>query len=78
MPTQRLSQWIALRCKEPLFWRFLKVQDEPSAVQKVRTLCGVKSRSEFDRDADAEARLHQIIRYPFIDFTHDQEKACSN
>ena len=78
MPIQRLSQWVALRCKDPLFWRFLKVKDEPSAIHQVRTLCDVKSRSEFDWNADAEARLHQIIRKPFIDFTQDQEQKCSN
>jgi hypothetical protein len=73
MTVQRLSQWVALRCKDPLFWRFLQVKDENAAVDQVRTLCGVKSRSEFDRDPAAEARLHQIIRHPFINFTHDQE-----
>lgn len=75
---QRLSTWVALRCKEPLFWRFLQVKDEPSAIHVVRTLCGVESRSEFDCDPEAEQRLHQIIRYPFITFTHDQESKCSN
>lgn len=74
MPITRLSAWVALRCKEPLFWRFLQVKDEPSAVHQVRTLCGVQSRAEFDRDPDAKARLDQIIRFPFIDFTHQQEQ----
>lgn len=69
MAVQRLSQWVALRCKEPLFWRFLKVEDEPAAVHQVRSLCGVKSRSEFDRDPEAEARLHEIIRRPYSDFS---------
>lgn len=73
MPVQRLSTWVALRCKDPLFWRFLKVQDEPTAIDQVRTLCGVASRAEFDRDQEAKARLDQIIRHPFIDFTHHQE-----
>lgn len=78
MSIQRLSQWVALRCKEPLFWRFLQVPNEVSAIHQVRTLCGVSSRAEFDRDPAAEARLHQIIRKPFIDFTQDQEQKCSN
>jgi hypothetical protein len=61
--------WVALRCRDPLFWRFLQVKDEPSAVHVVRTLCEVKSRAEFDRDPEAIARLNQIIRRPFIEFS---------
>ena len=74
MTVQRLSQWVALRCKEPLFWQFLEVHDEASAIDQVRTRCGVASRAEFDRDPEAEARLHEVIRRPFIDFTHHQEQ----
>lgn len=72
MPVQRLSAWLALRCKDPLFWRFLKVQDEASAVHQVRTRCGVASRAEFDRDAGAKARLDELIRHPFIKFTNQE------
>jgi hypothetical protein len=75
MSVQRLSTWCALRCKEPLFWRFLAVTSEAAAVDQVRKLCGVKSRSEFDSDPEAEKRLHQIIRIPFINFVQDQEPA---
>lgn len=78
MATQRLSTWVALRCKEPLFWRFLQVKDEPSAVHVVRTLCDVKSRSEFDTDPTAAQRFHQIIRHPYNHFTNDQGHTCSN
>lgn len=74
MPIKRLSTWVALACKNPVFWRFLQVKDEPSAIHTVRTLCGVESRAEFDRDPDAKARLDQIIRFPFIKFTNDQEQ----
>lgn len=73
MAVQRLSQWVALRCKEPLFRRFLNVTNEADAVDQVRTLCTVASRAEFDSDPEAAARLHQIIRHPFIEFTHHQE-----
>ncbi len=75
MPITRLSAWVALRCKEPLFWKFLKVQNEASAAHQVRTLCQVTSRAEFDRDPGAKARLDQIIRHPFIEFA--QEYQCS-
>lgn len=75
MPITRLSAWVALRCKEELFQRFLGVRDEQSAIDTVRSKCGVKSRAEFDRDPAAKARLDQIIRFPFIEFTHDQEQS---
>jgi hypothetical protein len=78
MPAPRLSQWVALRCKDPLFWRFLLVKDEPSAVHVVRELCDVASRREFDTDPAAAQRLHQIIRFPYIDYSRDQEQTCSN
>lgn len=79
MSIQRLSTWCALRCREEAFQRFLGVDSEPAAAQKVRTLCGVTSRSEFDRDPEAAERLHQLIRIPFCNFIHDQEAAtCSS
>jgi hypothetical protein len=71
---QCLSQWVALRCKDPLFWRFLQVPNEASAIHQVRMLCSVASRAEFDRNPEAEARLHQIIRRPFTDFSRSQEQ----
>lgn len=73
MPVARLSTWCALACKNPTFWRFLQVDDEAAAVEAVRTRCGVQSRAEFDRDPEAKARLDEVIRHPFIDFTHHQE-----
>lgn len=73
MPIARISAWVAMVCKSPEFWRFLQVDDEPAAIQKVRTLCGVASRSEFDSSPEAAARLHELVRKPFIDFTNNQE-----
>ena len=73
MPITRLSAWVALRCKEPLFWKFLKVQNEASAVHQVRTRCGVSSRAEFDRDPGAKARLDEVIRFPFMKFTRQEQ-----
>lgn len=70
MPVVRISAWVAIVCKSPEFWRFLQVDDEPAAIQKVRALCGVASRSELDRDPEAAQRFHKIIRHPFIDFSN--------
>lgn len=65
---QRLSAWVALRCKEAAFQRFLGVTCEAEAAAKVRALCGVTSRGEIDRDAGAAQRFHQFIRRPFINY----------
>lgn len=73
MTTQRLSQWVALRCKDPHFWRFLNVNDEQSAVHQVRSLCGVSSRSEFDHDPAAAERCHEIIRKPFATYSESHQ-----
>lgn len=79
MKPQLLSTWVALRCKEADFQRFLQVKTEADAVAAVRSKCGVQSRREFDTDAGAAQRLHQTIRIPFSEFHHqhnyDQESA---
>lgn len=75
MPITRLSTWCALACKQELFQRFLGVTSEPAAIDAVRTRCGVKSRGEFDRDPEAAARFHEIIRHPYNDFYHAQEES---
>lgn len=69
----RLSAWLALRCKEPMFQRFLKVDSEAAAVEKVRALCGVASRGEVDRNPEAAQRCHEKIRLPYQQFYHHQE-----
>lgn len=74
MAVQRLSQWVAVRCKEEVFQRFLQVTSEQQAIEQVRARCAVASRAEFDSDPEAAARLHQLIRIPFIDFPHHQEQ----
>ena len=71
MPAQRLSTWLALRCREPLFQRFLRVPDEPTAVHSVRAICEVKSRGEIDRNSSAAQRFHDFIRKPYLLFAND-------
>jgi len=71
MPTQRLSTWIALRCKESAFQRFLHVPDEATAAHSVRAICEVKSRGEIDSNAEAAKRFHQFIRLPFSQYMQD-------
>jgi hypothetical protein len=74
----RLSAWLALRCKEPLFQQFLRVPNEALAVTSVRAICEVKSRAEVDTDPRAQQRFHDFIRKPYLKFTEDQRKEASN
>lgn len=75
----RLSTWLALRCKEAAFQRFLRVQDEATAISSVRAICEVRSRAEVDSDPRAQQRFHDFIRKPFIAFQHQQESLkCSS
>jgi hypothetical protein len=73
MNIQRLSTWIALRCREPDFQRFLRVPTEALAVTSVRAICGVKSRSEIDANPVAEKRFHQFIRMPYQQYLQDPQ-----
>ncbi|WBS00252.1 hypothetical protein OU994_18190 [Pseudoduganella sp. SL102] len=71
MTTQRLSTWLALRCREAPFQRFLRVPDEQAAAQSVRAICAVESRGEIDRDEAAARRFHTLIRIPYANFMLD-------
>ncbi len=73
MPVARLSAWAALACKNPAFQRFLQVDSEPAAVAKLRALCGIESRRELDSDTEAAQRFHEVIRKPYIQFTHQEQ-----
>jgi len=66
-----LSRWVALRCREADFQRFLRAPDEATAAHSVRAICGVRSRGDIDRDAAAEKRFHQFIRLPFMQYQQD-------
>jgi hypothetical protein len=68
MPIQRLSAWLALRCKEAAFQRFLRVPDEATAITSVRAICEVKSRGEIDRNPEAQKRFHEFIRRPYSQY----------
>ncbi len=68
---QRISQWLALRCKEPLFQKWLRVPDEQTAISSVRAICEVKSRGDIDRCEKAQKRFHQFIRLPYMQFFND-------
>lgn len=60
------SQWVAMRCDEPDFQRWLDVDDGSAAAAKVRMLCQVASRADIDNDPDAQARFQARIRDPWM------------
>ena len=75
------SKWLALRCKEPVFWQFLNEQMpckdnidcEGKATTRVRYLCGVTSRAELDGDTPATGLFHRQIRIPFSTFMQGRQ-----
>jgi hypothetical protein len=72
-----LAQWVAMRCNEEEFWRFLgklghAVTNGKEAAEAVRRICNVQSRKEFDTDPAAEQRFHERIRIPFGRFLRGQ------
>jgi hypothetical protein len=64
-----LSQWLALRCKEPEFqqWvaRLTESTDEMIVANWCREQCGVASRAEIDTKAGAGDLFHKHIRQPY-------------
>jgi hypothetical protein len=56
----------ALRCKDPVFWAFLreiiarKIEDEETAARAVRDICEVASRRELANHSNAQAVWHDL------------------
>lgn len=63
----RPSAQAAIRCDDPLFWRFIMVNTKERAVAAVREACGVKSRSELDKRHDARV-LWEHLDGQFIEW----------
>jgi hypothetical protein len=57
-----------MRCREPQFQRFLGVDSNEAAAERVRELCEVGSRAELDRDAAAQARWNERIRRAYLNY----------
>lgn len=70
------SQWLAMRCKEPEFQRWLTkgkgiradADMESVSINYARMLCDIQSRSELDTDPAALARFEERIRKPWAEF----------
>ena len=73
------SQWLAIRCGEPEFWRFLESKTEckdwhgaievvSDADEVVKQYLSITSKKELDNDKAAEKRFHEMIRKPYTDW----------
>jgi hypothetical protein len=61
----KLSLEAALRCREPLFQRYLGVSNEDEAAEAVRRECGISSRAGLNTDPEA-ARTWRILDAQFL------------
>lgn len=62
---QLMSQWLAMRCEDAEFQKWLGVPDALTAAQRVRERLAIKSRAEIDTDPDALERFNRLIRIPW-------------
>ena len=73
----QLAQWVAMRCGEAAFQRWLQDTfpaqwqdahgDTPAkwAASTVRAVCGIESRAELDNDQSLASLFHALVRKPF-------------
>jgi hypothetical protein len=61
----KLSLEAALRCREPIFQRYLNVSDENEAAEAVREACGISSRAGLNTDPEA-ARAWRALEGRFL------------
>jgi hypothetical protein len=77
----RASSECAMLCKEPRFWEFLikcyqwECCNENEAMVIVRTILGIDSRADLDRDAEATVRWSNMKDYYEKWKTHEKWKA---
>jgi hypothetical protein len=67
----RACLWTVQRCREQDFQRFLGVEGEQAAAQRVKEVCEVGSRAELDRDTAAQARWNERIRRRYQQYLQD-------
>ena len=63
-----LSQWVAVRCGEELFQKWIGVDSAEAAAETVRWLLGIKSRSEIDNDPKVRQDFEDHIRQPWAKY----------
>ena len=73
MAGQRPCLWTVLHCRERDFQRFLGVDGEQAAADRVKQLCEIDSRAELDRDAAAQARWDERIRRAYLKYQNEEK-----
>lgn len=69
--SRALCKTVVFRCKDPQFQRWLKVDNEAAAIQKVRRICKIESRRDLDTDPAAGQRYDRLIGLPYSSFVQD-------
>lgn len=71
-PDQRSSdqsidivKWLAFRCREGDFQRFMECESEPQTIDKVREICQVESRADIPTNEAATQRFMENIYTAF-------------
>jgi len=81
---QTLSQWAALRCKDPQFQAWVAeeappwyekqheagVDDEEIARNFICETCHIQSRAQLDSGGEPERMFHELIRQPFAEWAN--------
>lgn len=72
-----LSQWLAVRCQEPNFWRFIEycrgiksgcINSIQSCDKELKNYLDIESKKEIDNDEEIKKRFHELIRLPYLDW----------
>jgi len=72
----QLAKLAALFCGKADFRTFLmrrwkdvdQIDTAQQAAEHIKLVCEVKSRKEFDNDAEAAARFHDRVRIPYVNW----------
>jgi hypothetical protein len=70
----KLSLEAVMRCKDPQFWKFLEVNSEQEAAERVRRVCQIDSRSGLNADPVA-ASLWRGLDAHFLAWKQGEDAA---
>ena len=68
-----LSQWVAVRCGEERFQKWLGVESADDAAKAVRALLLIESRAEIDNDEVVRECFENVIRAPWAKYCSENE-----
>lgn len=80
-----LSQWAAMRCKEPEFRAWIvddyysaggKLVEEEGCRQLILNVCKIESRAQLDTNAVAASIFHEEFRKPYAEWLKNRGSVC--